>query len=149
MNEEAFKQLYESFVNTGYEGDRQMFIDLMSSNEEAFTQGYDAFTSTGYAGDRTAFANLVGVNDPLKKKVSEEPVVEKDTTEEPVVEENADLSIGDPADSLKKFGPNSLGYNPAVEGDDKKTTEARNKLNLWNAETTKLLNQLPEKYEDL
>ena len=68
MNEEAFKQLYESFVNTGYEGDRQMFIDLMSSNEEAFTQGYDAFTSTGYAGDRTAFANLVGVNDPLKKK---------------------------------------------------------------------------------
>jgi len=39
MNEEAFGQLYEQFVQTGYEGGREEFIQLMSSNDEAFTQG--------------------------------------------------------------------------------------------------------------
>ena len=68
MNEKAFKQLYEEFVNTGYKGDRQEFIELLSTNTDAFMQGYNAFTSTGYNGDEDAFAELIGVTSPLKKK---------------------------------------------------------------------------------
>ena len=68
MNEKAFKQLYEEFVNTGYKGDRQEFIELLSTNTDAFMQGFNAFTSTGYNGDEDAFAELIGVTSPLKKK---------------------------------------------------------------------------------
>ncbi len=65
MNEKAFKQLYEEFVNTGYKGDRQEFIELLSTNTDAFMQGFNAFTSTGYNGDEDAFAELIGVTSPL------------------------------------------------------------------------------------
>ena len=68
MNEKAFKQLYEEFVNTGYKGDRQEFMELLSTNTDAFMQGFNAFTSTGYNGDEDAFAELIGVTSPLKKK---------------------------------------------------------------------------------
>ena len=68
MNEKAFKQLYEEFVNTGYKGDRTEFIELLSTNTDAFMQGFNAFTSTGYNGDEDAFAELIGVTSPLKKK---------------------------------------------------------------------------------
>lgn len=68
MNEEAFKDLYQSFINTGYNGSESDFKDLMSTNTEAFSDGFGEFARTGYNGDEDDFAELIGVVNPLKKK---------------------------------------------------------------------------------
>ena len=68
MNEEAFQDLYEEFVNTGYRGTKADFKVLMQENREAFLDGYKSFTSTGYNGSEQDFATLIGVNVPVKKK---------------------------------------------------------------------------------
>ena len=68
MNEEAFQDLYEEFVNTGYRGTKADFKVLMQENREAFLDGYNSFTSTGYNGSEQDFATLIGVNVPVKKK---------------------------------------------------------------------------------
>ena len=59
MNEQAFNDLYEVFVNTGYRGAKADFKNLMSTNSDAFNEGFGEFTSTGYNGDADAFA-LIG-----------------------------------------------------------------------------------------
>ena len=164
MNEEAFKQLYEEFVNTGYDGDRNQFIELMSNNKEAFTQGYDAFVNTGYDGDKNQFAELVGVTVPVEKKKEEVEVVEKETdtfytplgnieiqknVETQSTDPNlpnyekpsANVNFGDPSDTSKPFGIDSPGYSEAVEFDTPEITAARTKVNAWTEETIRLTNQ--------
>ena len=68
MNEDAFKDLFKSFVSTGYNGSESDFKTLMSTNVEAFKDGFEEFTSTGYNGNEDDFAILIGVENPLKKK---------------------------------------------------------------------------------
>ena len=68
MNEQAFNDLYQEFVKTGYIGAKTDFKNLMSTNSDAFNQGFGEFTRTGYNGDADDFAVLIGVTNPLKKK---------------------------------------------------------------------------------
>ena len=72
MNEQAFNDLYQVFVKTGYRGAKTDFKNLMSTNSDAFNEGFGEFTRTGYNGDADAFADLIGVTNPLKKKVQTE-----------------------------------------------------------------------------
>ena len=64
MNEQAFNDLYEQFVKTGYRGAKSDFKTLMSTNSDAFNEGFGEFTRTGYNGDADAFATLLGVTNP-------------------------------------------------------------------------------------
>ena len=70
MNEQAFQDLYEEFVNTGYRGSRADFKELLSSNPDAFNDGFQSFVETGYNGTQDDFATLIGVTNPVKKKDS-------------------------------------------------------------------------------
>lgn len=64
MNEKAFDDLYQEFVETGYKNSKEAFKELMSTNPEAFLDGYQSFTETGYNGSQSDFASLIGVIDP-------------------------------------------------------------------------------------
>ena len=68
MNEQAFDDLYQEFVETGYRGSKDAFKELMSTNPDAFLDGYQSFTETGYNGSQSDFAELLGVVDPTVKK---------------------------------------------------------------------------------
>ena len=130
MNEEAFGQLYEQFVQTGYEGGREEFIQLMSSNDEAFTQGFKAFTSTGYNGGREEFATLVGVIDPLTVKKKEEIVVEEEVS---------------PLPSADEDGPSPY---LAHEFDTPRITEAKRLINEFDAESWRLGKEVDAKWRE-
>lgn len=64
MNEEALKDAYGLFVNTGYNGTQDEFYTLLSENAEAFADSYGLFKNSGYNGSEDEYKNLLG----LKKK---------------------------------------------------------------------------------
>lgn len=111
MNEQAFNDLYEQFVKTGYRGAKSDFKTLMSTNSDAFNEGFGEFTRTGYNGDADAFATLLGVTNPLKKKDSTEIVTEfnsevgsSDSSETET--ESTEIPVFDP--TTFNFDPNKV-----------------------------------------
>ena len=66
MNEEALKDAYNQFANTGYNGDQNEFYTLLSENSEAFADSYGLFKNSGYNGSEDEYKTLLG----LKKKDS-------------------------------------------------------------------------------
>jgi len=66
MNEEALKDAYGLFTNTGYNGTQDEFYTLLSDNAEAFADSYGLFKSSGYNGSEDDYRELLG----LKKKDS-------------------------------------------------------------------------------
>ena len=70
MNEEAIKDAYGLFANTGYNGSYDDFKQLIQSNPEARSDAYGLFTGTGYNGSQQDFDSLMGVggSTPVKKK---------------------------------------------------------------------------------
>lgn len=70
MNEEAIKDAYSLFANTGYNGSYDDFKQLIQSNPEARSDAYGLFTNTGYNGSQQDFDQLMGVggSEPVKKK---------------------------------------------------------------------------------
>ena len=78
MNEEALKDAYNLFSNTGYNGDQNEFYTLLSENSEAFADSYGLFKGSGYDGSEDDYKELLG----LKKKdvsVSQDLPFQKDT----------------------------------------------------------------------
>jgi len=152
MNEQAFNDLYEQFVKTGYRGAKSDFKTLMSTNSDAFNEGFGEFTRTGYNGDADAFATLLGVTNPLKKKDSTEIVTEfnsevgsSDSSETET--ESAEIPVFDP--TTFDFDPNKVtgkdsredGYRPPM-GDmgmypDQATIDRGMSQQIEDFETTK------------
>ena len=152
MNEQAFNDLYEQFVKTGYRGAKSDFKTLMSTNSDAFNEGFGEFTRTGYNGDADAFATLLGVTNPLKKKDSTEIVTEfnsevgsSDSSETET--ESAEIPVFDP--TTFDFDPNKVtgkdsredGYRPPM-GDmgmypDQTTIDRGMSQQIEDFETTK------------
>ena len=64
MNEEALKDAYNQFANTGYDGDQNEFYTLLPENSEAFADSYGLFKGSGYDGSEDDYKTLLG----LKKK---------------------------------------------------------------------------------
>ena len=75
MNEEAIKDAYNLFVQTGYNQDINTFKQLIGSNPEALQDAYNLFVHTGYNQDINTFKSLMGVGvvpqEDLKKKESQ------------------------------------------------------------------------------
>jgi len=121
MNEEAFQDLYEEFVNTGYRGTKADFKVLMQENREAFLDGYKSFTSTGYNGSEQDFATLIGVNVPVKKKDFQENM---DGSGE---DSSLELSTFDP--SQENIDKLSYEFNERIgKGQDTRGKDYRNPM---------------------
>jgi len=70
MNEEALKDAYGLFTNTGYNGTQDEFYTLLSDNAEAFADSYGLFKGSGYNGSEDDYKELLGLK---KKDVSISP----------------------------------------------------------------------------
>jgi len=75
MNEEAFKDSYESFLAGGYNGTPEEYKNLISTNPEAFKDAYNLFLDGGYNGDENEFRSLIGIQPGKEDVVVEEDVV--------------------------------------------------------------------------
>ena len=75
MNEEAIKDAYGLFSNTGYNGSYEDFKQLIQSNPEARSDAYGLFANTGYNGSQQEFDQLMGVGGSVPVKKKEEPQV--------------------------------------------------------------------------
>ena len=67
MNDQALKDSYQQFTDTGYSGSLEDFKTLLSSNEDARNDAHKLFSSSGYDGSIEDFGTLVGINAPKKK----------------------------------------------------------------------------------
>ena len=79
MNEEAIKDGYNYFVQTGYNGTIEDYQLLLKQNNEAFNDTYEYFVKTGYNGTVEDFQSLVGVSvtDTEKKNSKSSQEVEE------------------------------------------------------------------------
>ena len=84
MNEKAFEDLYQEFVRTGYEGSKDDFSQLISTNPKAFDDGYGLFKDTGYTGTEDQFAELIGVKKPSLKKKDQNSISDSTEGEETI-----------------------------------------------------------------
>lgn len=80
MNEDAIKDAYDLFVNTGYNKSYDNFKALIQSNPNARKDAYDLFVSTGYKKTQKDFDELMGIGAPapVKKKEQVSPSQQKD-----------------------------------------------------------------------
>jgi hypothetical protein len=79
MNEDAIKDAYNLFVNTGYNKSYDNFKALIQSNPNARKDAYDLFVSTGYKKTQKDFDQLMGIGAPapVKKKEQVSPSQQK------------------------------------------------------------------------
>lgn len=79
MNEDAIKDAYDLFVNTGYNKSYENFKTLIQSNPAARKDAYDLFVSTGYNKTQKDFDELMGIGAPapVKKKEQVSPSQQK------------------------------------------------------------------------
>ena len=61
MNEQALNDAFNLFVQNGYNGDINKFVNLISTNENALNDVHKLFVNTGYNGDINKFKSLIGV----------------------------------------------------------------------------------------
>jgi hypothetical protein len=72
MNEDAIKDAYNLFVNTGYNKSYDNFKALIQSNPNARKDAYDLFVGTGYNKTQKDFDQLMGIGAPVQVKKKEE-----------------------------------------------------------------------------
>lgn len=74
MNEQAIKDAYNLFVQSGYNKSINDFKQLIATNPQALNDSYKLFVNTGYNKDIESFKSLMGLSqqavEPVKKKVS-------------------------------------------------------------------------------
>lgn len=104
MNEDAIKDAYDLFVNTGYNKSYENFKTLIQSNPNARKDAYDLFVSTGYNKTQKDFDELMGIGSPapVKKKEQVSPSQQKAQPTSSVT--GAMVPDGAPVPSAKK-GP--------------------------------------------
>ena len=61
MNEQAVKDLYNIFIDVGYNGSEEQFKVLLETNPDALNDGFNVFKEAGYNGTSDDFAVLMGV----------------------------------------------------------------------------------------
>ena len=94
MNEQAFEDLYNLFVGSGYKKSKEDFVLLMNENGDAYNDAFELFKNAGYKKGEDEFATLIGIGNPLKKK--EETLQPKEETVQPNAQSvSTDLSSED------------------------------------------------------
>jgi len=139
MNEEAIRDAYNLFVNTGYKKSYEEFKQLINSNPEALQDAYGLFVNTGYKKDINSFKTLMGVGGAMPAQPQEE--VKK--KEQPgVMEQVQDVMSG-------TMVSQSAGSSSASQSLPKPTAEDLRKIKIEQpSETTQMQVNLPTK-EDI
>ena len=75
MNEEAFIDAYNMFLQGGYRGSRDEFRTLIESNPDAMNDSFEIFKSGGYNGSIQDYQVLIGVA-PGEVKKKDKPVLD-------------------------------------------------------------------------
>jgi len=121
MNEQAIKDGYDYFVQTGYKGSLEDYIQLMATNPNAVKDTYLYFKKTGYNGSEDDFGILFGLNKQVKKKETPQQPVQVDSdgsgeteiTEEVLQEEEGVPISSESLNQELDFGPAEVRrYNP-------------------------------------
>lgn len=102
MNEDAIKDAYDLFVNTGYNKSYENFKTLIQSNPNARKDAYDLFVGTGYNKTQKDFDELMGIGAPapVKKKESVSP---SQQSQQPTLSATGEMGPdGAPAPSARK-----------------------------------------------
>jgi hypothetical protein len=104
MNEDAIKDAYDLFVNTGYNKSYDNFKALIQSNPNARKDAYDLFVSTGYNKTQKDFDQLMGIGAPapVKKKEQVSPSQQK---AQPTSLATGGEMAGGPSEPSVKKGP--------------------------------------------
>jgi hypothetical protein len=104
MNEDAIKDAYDLFVNTGYNKSYDNFKALIQSNPNARKDAYDLFVSTGYKKTQKDFDELMGIGAPapVKKKEQVSPSQQK---AQPTSLATGGEMAGGPSEPSAKKGP--------------------------------------------
>lgn len=100
MNEEALKDAYGLFTNTGYNGTQDEFYTLLSDNAEAFADSYGLFKGSGYNGSEDDYKGLLGLKkkdvsispSTLPQKDSEDTALQSDASQ-PSLEQDVQSSL--------------------------------------------------------
>ena len=103
MNEEAIKDAYGLFSNTGYNGSYEDFKQLIQSNPEARSDAYGLFANTGYNGSQQEFDQLMGVGGSV-------PVKKKRRTTSTSLESKASATKAKAGTCTPVFGIQAFGY---------------------------------------
>ena len=72
MNEEAIKDAYNLFVQTGYNKSIDDFKKLIASNPDALNDSYKLFTNTGYNKSIDDYKVLMGLNQAAQPQVQQQ-----------------------------------------------------------------------------
>jgi hypothetical protein len=104
MNEDAIKDAYDLFVNTGYNKSYENFKTLIQSNPNARKDAYDLFVSTGYNKTQKDFDELMGIGAPAPVKKKEQVSPSQQKAQPTSLATGAMGPDGEPVPSAKK-GP--------------------------------------------
>jgi len=104
MNEDAIKDAYDLFVNTGYNKSYDNFKALIQSNPAARKDAYDLFVSTGYNKTQKDFDELMGVGAPAPVKKKEQVSPSQQNAQPTSLATGGEMAGGPSAPSAKK-GP--------------------------------------------
>ena len=120
MNEDAIKDAYDLFVNTGYNKSYDNFKALIQSNPAARKDAYDLFVSTGYNKTQKDFDELMGVGAPAPVKKKEQVSPSQQNAQPTSLATGGEMAGGPSAPSARKR------YNvSAAESDLQKRVTAK------------------------
>lgn len=102
MNEDAIKDAYDLFVNTGYNKSYDNFKALIQSNPAARKDAYDLFVSTGYKKTQKDFDELMGIGAPASVKKKEQVSPSQQNAQPTSSATGGEMAGGPSAPSVRK-----------------------------------------------
>ena len=94
MNEQALKDAYELFSQSGYNGSFEKFVELITSNPDALSDSYTLFTENGYAGTLDDFSGLMGVKKKEETESNTDSKSEIGISQPNTLSRNQRLNVG-------------------------------------------------------
>ena len=94
MNEQALKDAYELFSQSGYNGSFEKFVELITSNPDALSDSYTLFTENGYAGTLDDFSGLMGVKKKEETEINTDSKSEIGISQPNTLSRNQRLNVG-------------------------------------------------------
>jgi len=68
MNEQAFIDAYNMFLQGGYRGSRDEFKELLAGNPDALNDSFEMFKQGGFNGTIEDYQTLIGITAVKKKR---------------------------------------------------------------------------------
>lgn len=120
MNEQALNDAFNLFVQAGYNGDINKFVNLISTNPKALDDAHQLFTQAGYNGDINKFKVLLGIGQQQpaapKKKEGFGGVLSQPLEAVQEAEQLAQQESVSPSDQSSSVSPSTDWAQVATQG---------------------------------